>query len=240
MNMPRSMSVRLARSSRPPARCAWFSIPTPTTVDDQFALVYALLSPDKISWMRSTLRRTSMTAPLTRQTAWRRAEEIQRLLKLMKMSPADGSPSSAIWTAVCSTGGAAARNLVKRPAGSGDDPLYVVAIGAITNVTQPFSWSRIISASSWSGWGHALYWPPRVQLGAGCACGIVFDCGVLVQIPCMGVTTRTTIGTRGPRQRLQRLGDYLVDIVKGYRAISAGKVIGCCNHCVSDRTTWRD
>ncbi len=98
----------------------------------------------------------------------------------------------------------------------------MVAIGAITNVAsailmEPKIVERIVIV--WLG-GHALYWPHReFNLAQDVPARIVFDSGVpLVQIPCMGVTTHlhTDPRSRSPRQRREAIGDYLVDIVKGY------------------------
>ena len=76
-----------------------------------------------------------------------------------------------------------------------DDPLYVVAIGAITNVasallTEPALAEKIVVV--WLG-GHALTWPDTREFNLRQdvpAARVVLDCGVpLVLVPCMGVTS---------------------------------------------------
>lgn len=111
--------------------------------------------------------------------------------------------------------------------GAADEPLYVVAIGAITNVAsaillEPEIIRRIVIV--WLG-GHALHWHDTLEFNLMQdvhAARLVLDCGVpLVQIPVMGVTSHlhTTI------PELERyvqgrgaIGDYLVETVKGYHA----------------------
>ena len=80
-------------------------------------------------------------------------------------------------------------------AGPDDDPLYVVAIGAITNVasallTEPALAEKIVVV--WLG-GHALSWPDTREFDLRQdvpATRVVLDCGVpLVLVPCMGVAS---------------------------------------------------
>ncbi|MBO5253243.1 MAG: nucleoside hydrolase, partial [Clostridia bacterium] len=76
-----------------------------------------------------------------------------------------------------------------------ENPLYVVAIGAITNVASailmnPDIRERIVIV--WLG-GHALHWPNNGEFNLRqdiAAARIIFGCGVpLVQLPCMGVVS---------------------------------------------------
>ena len=224
-------SIRLARL-QPPAGKVRIVLDTDTynEVDDQFALVYALLSPDKIQMdaiYAAPYFNDRSSGPADGME--KSYEEILRLLKLMKISP-DG------WVYRGSTGyldaglkpqeSDAARNLIERALASPiDDPLYVVAIGAITNVAsailmEPQIIERIVLV--WLG-GHALYWPHTREFNLVQdvpAARVVFDCGVpLVHIPCFGVTTHlhTTIPELEAHvSGHSALGDYLVDIVKGY------------------------
>jgi inosine-uridine nucleoside N-ribohydrolase len=100
-----------------------------------------------------------------------------------------------------------------------EKPLYVVAIGAITNIAsalliEPEIRDRIVLV--WLG-GHAVHWTDTKEFNM-CqdyaAARVVFGCGVpLVQLPCMGVVN--VFRTTGPE--LERwlkgtnpLADYLV------------------------------
>ena len=75
------------------------------------------------------------------------------------------------------------------------DPLYIIAIGAITNVTsailkEPEIIKNIIVV--WLG-GNALYWPTNNEFNLKQDVGgaqVLFDSGVsLVMVPCKGVTS---------------------------------------------------
>lgn len=232
MNMPKiDESVRLARLQPPTGKVRMvLDTDTYNEVDDQFALVYALLSPDKIQLdavYAAPYFNDRSSGPADGME--KSYEEILRLLKLMKMS-SDGwvyrGSTAYLDGSLQPQESAAARNLVERAlASSVDDPLYVVAIGAITNVAsailmEPKIIERIVVV--WLG-GHALYWPHTREFNLAQdvpAARVVFDCGVpLVQIPCMGVTTHlhTTIPELEAHvSGYSALGDYLVDIVKGY------------------------
>jgi hypothetical protein len=232
MQMPQiDEAVRLARL-QPPTGKVRVALDTDTynEVDDQFALVYALLSPDKIALeavYAAPYYNDRSSGPADGME--RSYDEILRLLEMMKVSPAGwvfkGS-TDYLSSDLKPQESEAARDLVQRALASPpDDPLYVVAIGAITNVAsailmEPKIIERIVIV--WLG-GHALYWPHTREFNLAQdvpAARLVFDCGVpLVQIPCMGVTTHlhTTIpeleahvSGRGA------IGDYLVEIVKGY------------------------
>ena len=90
----------------------------------------------------------------------------------------------------------AARDLAERAMQyTAENPLYVVAIGAITNVASailmnPDIRERIVIV--WLG-GHALHWPNNGEFNLRqdiAAARIIFGCGVpLVQLPCMGVVS---------------------------------------------------
>ena len=104
---------------------------------------------------------------------------------------------------------------------SPEKPLYVLAIGAITNVAsallmEPEIKNRMVLV--WLG-GNAYSWPDNKEFNlfqdvAGAR--VVFGCGVpLVQLPCLGVVSAFT--TTGPElehwlRGKNALCDYLVDI----------------------------
>ena len=205
-------------------------------VDDQFALVYALLSPERITVeaiYAAPFHNKRSNGPADGME--RSYEEILRLLDKMAW-PAEGlvyrgatayldksrqpQPSEVV------------TDLIQRALASpADDPLYVVAIGAITNIAsailiEPKIIEKIVVV--WLG-GHALHWPHTVEFNLMQdvnSAQIVFDCGVpLVHVPCMPVTSHlaTTVSEledyvsgRG------EIGDYLVEIVKGYHEDHTG------------------
>ena len=114
----------------------------------------------------------------------------------------------------------AARDLAERAMEySPEKPLYVVSIGAITNVASallinPKIKDRIVVV--WLG-GHAHFWPDTNEFNMNqdvAAARIIFGCGVaLVQLPCMGVVSGFRVS--GPEldfwlKGKNKLCDYLV------------------------------
>ena len=199
-------------------------------VDDQFALVYALISPERIAVeaiYAVPFHNNRSSGPADGME--RSYEEILRLLGKMGWS-ADGlvyrGATAYLDKSLQPHPTEAVNDLVQRAlATPADEPLYVVALGAITNVAtailmEPSIIERIVVV--WLG-GHALHWPDTKEFNLKQdvpAAQVVFDSGVpLVHIPCMGVTSHllTTVSEleayvsgRGD------IGDYLVEIVKGY------------------------
>lgn len=199
-------------------------------VDDQFAVVYALLSPERLAVeaiYAAPFHNKRSSGPADGME--RSYDEILRLLEKLGV-PAEGlvykGATAYLGKELQPKPTDATRDLIERALASPkDDPLYVVAIGAITNVaTAILLEPRIIEhiVVVWLG-GHALNWPHTVEFNLKQdvpAAQVVFNSGVpLVQIPCMGVTSHlhTTVAEldayvagRGA------IGDYLVEIVKGY------------------------
>lgn len=116
----------------------------------------------------------------------------------------------------------AAQDLIQRALKRDEkNPLYVVAIGALTNIASaiminPDIIRKIVVV--WLG-GHALEWPDNHEFNAYqdvAADRVVFGCGVpLVQIPCMGVAS--SFATTRPELEYwlkgkNKLCDYLVEI----------------------------
>ena len=104
-----------------------------------------------------------------------------------------------------------------------EKPLYVVSIGAITNIAsalllKPEIRERMVVV--WLG-GHSLHWPDTREFNMEhdvAAARIIFGCGVaLVQLPCAGVVSE--FATSGPELEYHlrgknKLCDYLVDLTK--------------------------
>jgi len=199
-------------------------------IDDQFAVIHALLSPDEMqveALYAAPFHNSRSSGPADGMD--KSYEEILRLLERLNVSPEGfvfrGSTSylSSYEQPIRS---AAALDMIERAMNAGDEPLYVVAIGAITNVAsailiEPRIIERVVVI--WLG-GHALYWPHTKEFNLGqdvLAARLVFDCGVpLVHIPCMGVTThlRTTVPEIERYVQGQgAIGDYLAETFKSYR-----------------------
>ena len=200
------------RRLEPPAGKVRMVLDTDTynEVDDQFALAYALLSPDRLAVeaiyaapfhnRRSTGAEDGMA---------RSYEEILRLLGRLGVSPSGlvhrGARQFLSQEAAPAANPAVEDLIARALATPADEPLYVVAIGALTNIAtaillEPAIIEHIVVV--WLG-GHALHWLHTREfnlMGDVPAARTVFDCGApLVHVPCAGVTTHlsTTGGGTG-------------------------------------------
>lgn len=195
-------------------------------IDDQYALSYLVKSSDKLRLQAvyaAPFFNDHSTGP--KDGMERSYEEILRLLTLLgkeeeKKQVYKGSerylPDEK--TPVDSP---AARDLVERVKGRNEeDPLYVVAIGAITNIASailmdPAIIEKIVVV--WLG-GHSFEWHDTKEFNMDqdiAAARVVFGSGVpLVQLPCMGVVSQFST-TRPELEYWLRgknpLCDYLLD-----------------------------
>jgi inosine-uridine nucleoside N-ribohydrolase len=118
----------------------------------------------------------------------------------------------------------AVQDIIKR-AETSKNTLYVIAIGAATNVASAILISpEIIKkiAVIWLG-GHAHYWPHTKEFNLAqdvIAARVLFDCGVpLVQIPCFPVASHLITTVTELERYLEcksEIGRYLTDIVRNY------------------------
>ena len=199
-------------------------------IDDQFAVVYALLS-------EQTKVEAIYAAPFHNKRSSgpgdgmeKSYEEILRLLERLghphgnfvfrgsrTYLPAPGQPVQSD----------AAADLIERAMAERDHPLYVAAIGAITNVAsaillEPRIIERIVLI--WLG-GQPYYWPSAREFNLQQdipASQLIFNCGVpLVHIPCKNVSEhlRTTVPEMERYVKGRgAIGDYLYEIFVAYHA----------------------
>lgn len=222
---------RLRRLARPEGKIdVVLDTDTYNEVDDQFALAYLLCSEDRLRV------RAVCAAPFHNAKSEGPADgmeksfrEIHHILELMGREEAYAHRvyrGSTMWmtdekTPVRSE---AAEKLVQIAMEYAPDrPLYVAAIGAITNVAsalllQPEIADRIVIV--WLG-GNAHDWPDNREFNCQqdvAAARVVFGSGAaLVQLPCMGVVSSCTTCAGELEMFLRgknRLCDYLVDIVE--------------------------
>jgi len=198
-------------------------------VDDQFALAYALRSPEKLTLeavYAAPFHNDRSSSP--EDGMEKSYDEILKIFNFMHMSSENlVYKGSRGYLANEDTfqESSAARDLVKRAMACGDEPLYVVAIGAITNVAsailmEPAIVDKIVIV--WLG-GNALNWPDTKEFNLYQdipAARVIFDSGVpVVQIPCAGVTTHLLTTIPELETYLlgkSEIGTYLTEIVKGY------------------------
>ena len=228
---------RLARL-RLPDRPVQVVIDTDTynEVDDQFAIAYALLSPERVHveaiYAAPFFNKRSTGPGHGMELSY---DEILRLLALMNR-PHEGlvhrGATDYVGTSLVPQRCDAVQDLVDRAMASDPaDPLYVIGLAALTNVAsalliEPRIVERIVVV--WLG-GHAFHWPDTREFNLRQdvpAARIVFDSGVpLVLLPCEGVVRH--LSTSVPE--LERfvaphgaLGRFLTDRVKSYRADHVG------------------
>ena len=235
-------AARLARFEVPPGRVrAVLDTDTYNEIDDQFALAYALLSGEKLDleavYAAPFLNKRS-TGPGDGME--RSYEEILRVLDRMHTSPEGfvyrGS-TRFLPGADQPVESDAARDLIEKAmAGPGDDPLYVLTIGASTNVAsaillEPRIVERLVVV--WLG-GTPLWWPDVQEFNLFQdlhSARVLLDSGVpLVLLPTYGVTSHllTTLAEVVHHLAGQNpLCDYLVQIVRDYVPdhFAYGKVI---------------
>lgn len=199
--------VELAEAQRlklldPPKRRVRAILDTDTynEIDDQFAIVQMLLSPQAFDlqaiYAAPFHNRRSDSPGHGMELSY---EEILRLLERM-----DRKPEGFVFRGVTQYVGsdklahdaAAVDDLIARARqGSADDPLYVVAIAAISNIASallkaPDIIDRVVVL--WLG-GHALEWPDTREFNLRQDVGgaqVLFDSGVpIVLFPCRGVVS---------------------------------------------------
>lgn len=234
------------RKLYPPAGRVSMVLDTDTynEIDDQFAVVYSLLSKEKFDvealYAAPFFIKERSDGPGDGME--KSYDEILRLLERMNVRPDNfvfkGS-RSFLPDSETPCESPAARDLVKKALASEDDsPLYVVAIGAITNVASailmnPEIINKIVVV--WLG-GNPLYWPHTREFNLMQdihSSRIMFDCGVpLVHIPCLGVTTH--LHTTVPEMELYlagkgAIGEYLLQIFKEYNVDHY-----CCSKVIWD------
>jgi inosine-uridine nucleoside N-ribohydrolase len=202
-------------------------------IDDQFAIVYALLSEDRMTTeaiYAAPYFNSRSTGPANGMEL--SYEEILRLLDFMG-KPAKGlvykGSIDYVGKDLRPQRNDAVVDLIDRAmASSPENPLYVIALAAITNVAsamliEPRIIERMVVV--WLG-GHALFWPHTREFnlrqdvpGA----RVLFDSGVpLVMLPCEGVVS--ALSTTVPELERYvapagKLGLFLTDRVKGYHDI---------------------
>ena len=199
-------------------------------VDDQFALAYSLLSPERLNVQAIYAAPFFNDRSVGPEDGMEKSfDEIVRLLGKMGRS-ADGFVYKGSRTfmsdAVTPVDSPAARDLIARAmARPDDDPLYVVAIGAITNVAsailmEPRITRKIVVV--WLG-GNPTAFPFAKEFNLSQdvhAANIMLDCGVpFILIPCLGVASHLlstvaeleeTIAGKNP------LCDALVELYSAY------------------------
>lgn len=202
MNFPRLNREALLHRLEPPSGIVRMVLDTDTynEIDDQFAVAYALLSPERLKV------EAIYAAPFTGDRASSASDGMEKsyaeILRLLERLGQPAQKFAYLGSTAWLTGrekperSPAALDLVERAmVASQDEPLYVAAIGAITNVASailinPEIISRIVVV--WlGGQPHTFHTAREYNLKQDPrASQTLFDCGVpLVHIPCYGVSS---------------------------------------------------
>lgn len=218
-------------------------------IDDQFALAYLLRSGEKLNV------KAIYAAPFFNEKSEGPADgmeksfqEIHRILELMGRT----DMAEYVYRGSCSYLTDETKPVISPAAEhlahlameyTPERPLYVGAIGAITNVAsaillQPEIRDRIVLV--WLG-GNAHWWPDNREFNLMqdvVAARVVFGCGAaLVQLPCMGVVSAFTT-CEGELEQFLRgknaLCDYLVELAE--REGAAGSPYRCWTRTIWDVT----
>lgn len=199
-------------------------------VDDQFALTYALKSADRLkveAVYAAPFHNDRSSCPADGME--KSYSEILRILEFMKTAPegfAFKGSEGYLEDAYTPRKSPAAEDLIRRAKSMGpDELLYVVAIGAITNVasailTDPEIIHKVVIV--WLG-GNSFHCNEYNEFNLSQdlhASRLIFDCGVpLIHIPCHGVASH--LHTTIPELDYYLLGKsevgtYLTNIVRSY------------------------
>jgi inosine-uridine nucleoside N-ribohydrolase len=199
-------------------------------IDDQFAIVYAMLAPERIEleaiYAAPFLNDRSSSAADGMEKSF---QEIQRVLGLL-----EGTPPAPIFRGAEAflkdqaepVATAAVQDLIVRARQRDKGPLYVMAIAAITNVATALLLAPDIIDNIvvvWLG-GHADTWPHNGEFNFQQdipAVKAVLDSGVvLFRMPCVPVADHLQMTTYELEHYLlgkSPLADYLCDIFRAYR-----------------------
>ena len=200
-------------------------------IDDQFALVYALLSPERFNFeavYAAPFHNHRSSGPA--EGMEKSYEEIERVLDRMNRAPEGFAFRGArrwMQSPDDSVSSDAVDDLIARAKTEREGPLYVVSIGAPTNVAcaiaaAPEIRERIVVV--WLG-GHPLKWHSAREFnlqGDLVASRLLFDSGVpLVLLPCLNVAEHIRT-TQAEMERFVKgrgaIGDYLFEIYSDYHS----------------------
>lgn len=219
-------SIKDTDREEPKKRKVILDTDTYNEIDDQFALAYLLRSKEELDvqavYAAPFFNHHSVSPADGMEKSY---EEILKILELTHEEDLKGCVQKGSThyledekTPVSSP---AALDLVRRAKEAAPaDPLYVVAIGAITNVASAILLAPEIIARIHVVWlgGNAVSWPDNREFNSSqdiAAARVVYKSGVAMTIlPCMGVVSE--FRTTGPELKAWLLGknelcDYLVE-----------------------------
>lgn len=237
MKFPTLSETKRLEMLQPPTGRVRMVLDTDTynEIDDQFAVVHALLSPEQLdveALYAAPFHNNRSSGPA--EGMEKSYDEILRLLDFLDVSSNMGDAfvyrgsTAFLSDAETAVPSEAATDMVTRAMeNDAAEPLYVVAIGAITNVAsailiEPKIIERIVVV--WLG-GNPLYWPHTREFNLQqdvLSAQVVFNCGVpFVHLPARGVVSHLLTTVAEMERYVQghgKIGDYLVEIFKDYHS----------------------
>ena len=217
-------------------------------IDDQFALAYALLSAERLAVEAVYAAPFERLAPTENDPVWSSrtvspaegmAQSYAEIVRVLSALGADDLASrvrtgAEAWLPDATTPvpSQAVEDLIARARHRtpDDDPLYVVALGAPTNVASALLAAPDIAARVvvvWVG-GNGTWWSPGAEYNAAQdlhASRALLDCGVpLVHAPCYQVTEKLMTSHEEIQRRVAGrggIGNYLATIYRDFDHASA-------------------
>ena len=197
-------------------------------IDDEYAIAYAMLSRERIKLLSINAAPFLNGRSVSPEDGMEKSyHEIFRIMKLVDEAaeiPVYRGSTAFMTDVKTPIESEAAENIIRTVMES-DERVYIVAIGAITNVASAIVKCPEIAEKAvviWLG-GHALHWKDTREFNLRQdipAAQVVFNSGIpLVQLPCMGVVSAfyTTIPElRYHLDGRNALCDYLVEITTAY------------------------
>jgi len=168
-------------------------------VDDQFALTYALLSKEKLDVMAITAApffNWNSTSPAEgMEKSYQEIHNIYKMMNIGNFPMVLRGSTKYMDSPDVPVKSPAAEKIVELALSSGDQPLYVVSIGAITNVASAIALNPSIIRNIVVVWlGPNAFWYPDHKIFNVSqdyfASKLIYQSGVpLVIIPCHGVAS---------------------------------------------------
>ncbi len=196
-------------------------------IDDQYALAYLIKSNDKLNlkaiYAAPFLNAKSSSAADGMEKSYNEIINVLTLMECEDMkSIVHRGSTDFLKDELIPVESDSANHLVELAMQyTPEKPLYVIAIGAITNIASALIMKPEIKNNIvliWLG-GNALHYPHNREFNLYqdvAAARVVFLCGVaLVQLPCAGVVSAFTISGPELEHHLRgknKLCDYLVDV----------------------------
>ena len=197
-------------------------------IDDQYTIAYAMLSPERVNLLSINaapfLNSRSTSAGDCMEKSYNEIFRIMNLVDPSSKIPVYRGSTEFMTDVKVPVESEAADNIINTVMNS-KELVYIVAIGAITNVASALVKCPEIADKAvliWLG-GHALHWQDTKEFNLRQdvpAAQVVFNSGIsFVQIPCNGVCTEfvTTIPEVNYYLKGKNaLCDYLAEITASY------------------------